>query len=77
MKEELLKEISDTDIFSVNNIYQFCIDNELDIGTVIGAINELIDEGKIINQYYCPWEERFSDLPIGGNSYIVLVKVWP
>lgn len=77
MKENLLKEISESDIFSENNVFQFCIDNDSDIATVTNIINELIDENKIIKRYYCPWEERFAGEPIGDSSYIVLQSKLP
>lgn len=76
-KENLLKEISESYIFSENNIFQFCIDNDCDIGTVTVKVNELIEDNKIFKHYYCPYEERFAGEPIGNNSYVVLTNKMP
>lgn len=72
LKEKLLMAILDSDIFSDNNIYQFCVDNDCDIGTVTVEINKLIEDNKIVKKYYCPYEERFADEPIGKSTYVVL-----
>lgn len=77
IKESLLKEISCAIVFSENNIFQFCIDNDCDIGTVTVIINKLIEDNKIFKHYYCPYEERFAGEPIGNNSYVVLTNKIP
>lgn len=72
MKEKLLKEISESESFTENNIFQFCVDNDYDIGTVTSTINKLIDTGEIVKCYYCSYECRFSSEPICENSYMIL-----
>lgn len=77
LEQKLLSEISESYIFSENNIFQFCIDNDCDIGTVAVIINKLIEDNKIFKHYYCPYEERFAGEPIGNNSYVVLTNKIP
>lgn len=72
MKEKLLKEISNSGGFTENNIFHFCIDNDYDIATVTNTINDLIDAGEIVKYYYHPYGCRFSDEPIGQESYMIL-----
>lgn len=67
---KLLSEISNqAGMFNSNNIFQFCIENDCDIATVTNCVNKLIDERKIVKRYYCPYEERFANEPIGKDSY--------
>lgn len=72
MKEKLLKEIFNSGEFTENNIFHFCIDNGYDIATVTNTINNLIDSEEIVKCYYHPYECRFSDEPMGDESYMIL-----
>ena len=73
LKQKLLKEISEAVLFSENHILQFCLDNDSDIGTATILLNKLIDDGKIQKLYYCPYEERTANEPIGNDSYPVFI----
>ena len=74
LKQKLLKEISEAVLFSENHIFQFCLDNDSAIGTATILLNKLIDDGKIQKLYYCPYEERTANEPIGNDSYPVFIK---
>ena len=63
---KLLSEISNqAGMFNSNNIWHFCIENDYDIATVTNCVNKLIDDGKIVKFYYCPYEERFANESYG------------
>lgn len=73
LKLKLLKEISESLIFSDCSIYRFIIENDSDIGTVTKLLNELIKENKVLKIYYCPYDERTANEPIGNDSYPVFI----
>lgn len=73
LKQKLLKVISESLIFSDNSIYNFIIENDSDIGTVTMLLNELINENKVLKMYYCPYEERTANEPIGTESYQIFI----
>lgn len=67
MKDKLLKEISESGSFTENNIFQFCVDNDYDIGTVTSTINELIDSGELIKSFLSPDDSLFYSEDITIN----------
>lgn len=76
LEKKLLEEIPES-LFSENSIFQFCVDNDVDIGTVTMILNELIDDGKVHKLYYCPYEERTSTEAIGCESYPIFTIKLP
>ena len=67
MKDKLLKEITESDSFTENNIFQFCVDNDYDIGTVTSTINKLIDTGEIVKCFLSPDDNLFYSEDVTGN----------
>lgn len=67
MKEKLLNEISSVGYFTENNIFQFCVNNNSDIGTVTKLINELIDSRELIKSFLSPDDNLFYSEDITGN----------
>ena len=69
LQDIILKEIKESDIFNCNSMFSISFETGADINEIQQIIHNLLDSGKIHKRWYCPYEERFADSPIGNDSY--------
>lgn len=77
LREILLNDISESLLFTENNVYSICIDYDVNIAVITNELNKLIDENKVLKMFYCPFEERKATEPIGSDSYPIYVLKAP
>lgn len=65
----ILKEIKENNIFNCNSMFSISFETGCDINEIYAIIQKLLDSEKISKRWYCPYEERFADEPIGNDSY--------
>lgn len=77
LRNVILNDISESLLFTENNVYSICIDYDVNIAVVTNELNKLIKENRVQKMYYCPSEERKAIEPIGLNSYPIYVLKVP
>lgn len=69
IQDIILKEIKESDIFNYNSMFSISFETGVDINEIQSIIQNLLDTRKIHKHWYCPYEERFANEPIGNDSY--------
>lgn len=78
LQDIILKEIKESDIFNCNSMFSISFETGCDINEIQAVIQNLLESDKISKRWYCPYEERFADEPIGNDSYeTYFVKLKP
>lgn len=77
LEQKLLNEIADqAGMFNSNSIFQMCCDG-CSFVSIITTLSRLIQENKIVELWYCPYEERTASEKIGNDSYNVYIIKHP